>query len=209
MTATATTAAKTAAAPVLNNCLCSTFEIVTREFEVNGEPDYDAETTGCNETTAREFAPGHDAKLKSLLIRAGVAGFPVRRNLGGMASTSDAAGAARDFAFGYMVQTGIERGLAKQAAKAEKKAARKSAPKAKAEKVAVEMPRKVGAHVVATIAQAVEAANTPEAPAADVVRIKLGRWEYSAVIAPNGDANYKTAKGADAHAVAGTFKVIA
>lgn len=217
-----TAAAKTAAAaaaPILNNCLCSQFEIVTREFELpGGEPDYDAESTGCTETTAREFAPGHDAKLKSLLIRAGIAGLEVRQNLGGVVHSGTAETMGRQFAFGYMVQTGIERGRAKAAAKAEKKAARKAAPKAKTNKPAVEMPRKVGAHVVAAItAAAVEASTegpavlrellTLDGPAAETVKIKVGRWEYSAVIADNGDATYTTAKGGSAVAVKGTYKL--
>lgn len=33
--------------------------------------------TGCTSTTKKKFAPGHDAKLRSLLVKAGVAGHSV------------------------------------------------------------------------------------------------------------------------------------
>lgn len=104
-------------------CLCGAFEL---------EIGHDAETmqyadTGCTATTTRDFAPGHDAKLKSLLIRAGVQGHSVRYNQGGVAYISSAEDAAAKLPFGYMILDGIKRGQEKAAAKADKpKRARKA-----------------------------------------------------------------------------------
>lgn len=209
---TNTTAAAATAAPAGNPCLCSTFEIVTREFELeNGQPDYEAETTGCTSWTAREFAPGHDAKLKALLIRAGINGWAVRRNLGGMVATSDAQKAASDFAFAYMVDQGIARGRAKAAAKADRNAAKAERPKA-ARKNKATTPAPAAStreHIVAAIA-ATETVEVPaEAPAVETVTVKVGRWEYQATIDAAGDAHYTSGKGAAAVAVAGTYKVVA
>jgi len=53
-------------------CSCAGVEVVD---PTTGEV---VATTGCERTTSRMFAPGHDAKLKSLLIRAGARGFRVR-----------------------------------------------------------------------------------------------------------------------------------
>lgn len=199
-----TNTAATAKAPILNPCLCSQFEIVTREWtDEQGQPHIETEGTGCTATTAREFAPGSDAKLKSLLIKAGVAGLEVRQNLGGVVHSGDALTMARQFAFAWMVEKGIERGRAKLAAQAERKAA-------KAERPAGRVSRKVakpqapaastGEHVVAAIA----------APAAEVpatVEIKVGRWQYLATIDAQGDAHYTNAKQVSAVAVKGTYKL--
>lgn len=209
---TNTTAAAATAAPAGNPCLCSTFEIVTREFELeNGQPDYEAETTGCTSWTAREFAPGHDAKLKALLIRAGINGWDVRRNLGGMVAISDAQKAASDFAFAYMVDQGITRGRAKAAAKADRNAAKAERPKTgrvarKVGKPAVAPAASTREHIVAAIA-ATETVEIPaEAPA--TTQIKVGRWEYAATIDAAGDAHYTSGKGAAAVAVKGTYKLV-
>jgi hypothetical protein len=65
-------------------------------------------TTGCpgNDPVRHTFAQGHDAKLKSLLIRAGVAGLEVHDGRG---TSTDAIGAARQFGWTDQVQNGIER----------------------------------------------------------------------------------------------------
>jgi len=193
--------AKTAAPAILNPCLCSQFAVITREWtEANGQPETSEETTGCTAVTAREFAAGHDAKLKSLLIRAGIAGLAVRQG----EITSDASKAASQFAFGYMVDQGIARGREKAAAKADKKAARAAAPKrAPRAKSATPAPAASSTErVVATVAETPAPAEV--APA--TVEIRVGRWAYQATIDAAGDAHYTTAKGAAAVAVKGTYK---
>jgi hypothetical protein len=114
-----TTAAKTAQAePVA--CTCSQFATE------------DGRTTGCTAETKRQFAPGHDAKLKSFLIKAGAEATEVIRTVDGIASSADASTHAAKFAFGHMVAAGITRAEGLAAAKAERaaaRAARKAAPK--------------------------------------------------------------------------------
>lgn len=97
-------AAKTAD---LKPCTCSRVATFTETGEVV--------TTGCTATTRRTFAPGHDARLKGFLIRAGVADQLVR--IGNDANT-DPEAIADQFGFGYMVRTGIKNGKEKAAAKA-------------------------------------------------------------------------------------------
>lgn len=199
MTNTTAAATKTAVEPT--PCLCSHYEIVVREFETPDGPDYDAESTGCVSTTGREFAPGHDAKLKALLIDAGVRGLQVRYNGGGSATLGAAENMAAGFAFSYMVINGIERGRAKAAAKAERKAAKADRP-AKTRKAKAAAPAaSTDGHVVAVVAE------TPAQEAPATVQIKVGRWEYSATIDEAGDAHYNTAKGDAAVAVKGVYKL--
>ncbi|WP_432063904.1 hypothetical protein [Streptomyces sp. C10-9-1] len=123
-----TTAVKTAQAEA-TACTCSQFATT------------DGRTTGCAAETKRLFAPGHDAKLKSFLIKAGAEGAEVIRTVDGIASPADATTHAAKFAFGHMVAAGITRAETKAAEKAERAAARaakKAAPKA---------PKKVTAKV--------------------------------------------------------------
>ncbi|OOC52625.1 MULTISPECIES: hypothetical protein [Nocardiopsis] len=119
-TATAPAESKAPKAKVERPCHCARF--------TNEET---GEATGCTKTTTREFAPGHDAKLKSLLIRAGAMGAEVRRVVDGMALTGDAVKAAEGYGFAHMVASGIERAHAKARAKAERAAARAAAKEKK------------------------------------------------------------------------------
>ncbi|MEW2494340.1 hypothetical protein AB0942_12455 [Streptomyces nodosus] len=92
----------------------------------------DGRTTGCAAETKRQFAPGHDAKLKSFLIKAGAEGAEVIRIVDGIASPADASTHAAKFVFGHMVAAGITRAEGKAAEKAERaaaRAARKAAPR--------------------------------------------------------------------------------
>jgi len=108
------TATKTAAPAVIKPCIC-------------GQYATDEGDTGCTKSTLRDFAPGHDAKLKTFLIKAGAAGLEVTRTVDGIATSNSAEGHAAAFRFGYMVEAGIKR----HQAKAEEKAARKAARQAK------------------------------------------------------------------------------
>lgn len=75
------------------------------------------QNTGCEADTLNTFAPGHDAKLKGFLIRAGRAGHQVRL-LGTEDEISPLAAASR-YGFASLVADGIKR----QPKKAKKTAA--------------------------------------------------------------------------------------
>jgi len=74
----------------------------------------DAETGArlvCNRTTLRDFAPGHDARLKGFLIKVGAQGHKV--TVIDFAEDMDAVTAASFYQFAHMVASGIERAKAK------------------------------------------------------------------------------------------------
>lgn len=118
-------------------CECSIFVALTSDTEEDGEEF----TTGCFGTeTKAMFAPGHDAKLKSLLIRAGADNLEIRYAEGGLSVSSDAQTVADKYGFGSQVASGIaklqgkrvaaEARLAERAKAAEAKEADKAAKKA-------------------------------------------------------------------------------
>jgi len=82
------------------------------------------EETGCVSDTKRVFAPGHDAKLKGLLIRAGVAGELVTDAETGR--TLPALEVAELFGFGDLVADGIRKAADRVTGK--KKVATKAVP---------------------------------------------------------------------------------
>lgn len=104
MNANATKAAKTAP----HACACSGFQAV----DASGTQ---VTTTKCAATTRRTFAPGHDARLKGFLIKAGRLGHLVRTPEGGDDLT--ATKVADRFGFAQMVRDGIHRAPAKKARK--------------------------------------------------------------------------------------------
>ncbi|RNL84759.1 hypothetical protein [Halostreptopolyspora alba] len=93
---------KTAPAKAETPCTCSKYADATT-----------GETTGCTKTTRRDFAPGHDAKLKGFLIRAGAAGHLVAL-AGAPDEPVQASEAASRFGFARHVASGISRAQAKQ-----------------------------------------------------------------------------------------------
>jgi hypothetical protein len=109
------TAAKIAKA--VKPCTCSKVVARTETGELV--------STGCQATTKRTFAPGHDARLKGFLIRAGIAGHDVKV---GDDAPRTAQQVADQFGFGYMVAEGIKAG-AERAFKKELKAMAKAAKK--------------------------------------------------------------------------------
>lgn len=203
MTNTAAAAATTAPATE-KDCLCGKFEIVLNEYELeNGQPEIETEGTGCNARTTRDFAPGHDAKLKSLLIKAGVQGLEVRQDRGGVVHSGDARTMAANFAFAYMVDKGIETGRAKAQARAARAAAPKAERKPSSKAASQERAAALTEKMAAKVAKAEAPATAPE-----TVTIKLGRWEYAGVRIVNGDAHYTNKQGAEMVAVQGTYKII-
>ncbi|MEU9506488.1 hypothetical protein AB0D32_09445 [Micromonospora sp. NPDC048170] len=100
----------------LKPCACRSFAVL--------DGDQVTETTGCDRMTNRQFAQGHDAKLKSMLIRAGVAGLQVRWTEDDQAREGDPLAASRGFGFGHQVEAGIRGRLDKLAERAARKAAK-------------------------------------------------------------------------------------
>jgi hypothetical protein len=78
-------------------CACSSFVAVAT--------DGTTDRLVCTQTTKRTFAPGHDAKLKGFLIRAGRAGLLISTEQGNVEPTA----IADLFGFGHMVRDGIKR----------------------------------------------------------------------------------------------------
>lgn len=188
-TATEAATAKTA-------CACSEFEAFDGDqlTEANLETgDYDSWTTGCAAETNKTFAPGHDAKLKSALIRWGSQGLDITRLQGGVRVSGDVETWAAKFDFGYMVLAGLakakeraEARAAREAAKAERKAAKgKPAERKLAE--AAKVVAKPLAEIVADeeakhVAEQVASRPEPEWDDAPVVKAKVGRWEYEGTV---------------------------
>lgn len=162
-----TTADATGATP----CECSKFEaqISEQHTEENlASGNYDTFSTGCTATTKREFAPGHDAKLKSFLIEHGAQDHLIVKGI----THGTAESFAKQYTFGYMILEGIEKAKAKLAAKAERAAAKAAKPaKKSAERKLAE-----GAGVV-KIADVVKA---EEAAHAEAEATKVAEREQSA-----------------------------
>ena len=110
-------------------CTCSIIVAVTEDGKTL--------TTNCQASTKRTFAPGHDARLKGFLIRAGIEGHTIRV---GADESRTAQQVADQFGFGYMVAEGIRNG----AERAFKKTLREVT---KAAKKTHETPREVTAKV--------------------------------------------------------------
>lgn len=194
-------------------CACHAFEIQSWKGEVpeGADPgDYAVyEGTNCTQMTHRTFAPGHDAKLKSLLIKAGAAGLEIVRHEGGMNVYSSAEQVANHFGFGHQVLSGIQRAQAKAEARAEKKAA---VDKARADlkngKVTPEGNAALKADNRSKKAKAA-ARGKKAAGITQPVTIKVGRWTYEATIDPDTNAaQYTSANGEIKTAAEGKYKLV-
>lgn len=202
------------------DCACGAYEVVLNEWtDEQGQPEIETEETGCAARTTRDFAPGHDAKLKSMLIRAGVRGLEVRHNAGGVVRSGSAETMAKGFGFYHMVVDGIKSGKAKTEAKANRAAAPKAERKPRGSKAAsqeraaaltVKMAAKTAqAEVRTEVEPEIETpAPVPAVVPAGSVKVKVGRWEYNAVIADNGDAHFTNKQNAGMVAVQGTYKIV-
>lgn len=199
----------------LGSCECANWEIgFTVDGEDGDEPDVTIETTGCDKQTKRMFAQGHDAKLKSLLIRAGVAGMEVRwgRN-GGVVVTSDAETAAKRFGFERQVIDGIRNRLDKMA---KRKQAIPPAPRAVAAQVAegteegdardevecVDCETPEQQQVDQLLAEATGETTEQAEP---TIKAKVGRWEYEGRELADGSFEYASASGETKTAPAGKW----
>ncbi|MFB8348966.1 hypothetical protein [Streptomyces niveus] len=92
-------------------CMCGSysFEVPVHE-EANGDKVWQLKATRCAATTQSRFAPGRDAKLKSLLIQAGVGGHQVRRIVRDTVVAKDAVRVAADLGWEDHVRDAIARG---------------------------------------------------------------------------------------------------
>ncbi len=188
-------------------CFCSPWEIVDTKDET-GESVF---TTGCDLTTKRTFAQGHDAKFVSFLVDGHFDGYTIQRIEGGAPVVYSDPVAAAALASDKLkekaeravanrqerINSAKARGEARDQARAEKRAAaeaekaRKAAEKQaaaeakKAEKAAA--PKDVAAQVV-------PGSQEGDAPASGLARIKVGRREYDAVIEEDGSAKYNDEK---------------
>jgi hypothetical protein len=154
-------------------------------------------STGCTESTVRTFRPGHDAKLKSMLIQIGAAGNTVTKKADdGSVSEMDPLHAAEEFGFRGLVEKSIEGARAKEAArqaKADEREAKKrereeAKAKAKADREAKAAAKKAHA---AAVEQAAEDRKGQPGPAT----AKVGRNKFDGEILADGTFKYSDSKG--------------
>ena len=152
--------------------------------------------TGCTEETVRTFRPGHDAKLKSLLIKVGSAGNQVTKTVDGETTEIDPLHAAEEFGFRNLVEKSIDGARAKAEAKAAKIRERQEAKEARErakEEAKAERERKAAqkkAHADA-VAKAAEDRKSQPGPAT----AKVGRNKFDGEILQDGVFKYTNAKG--------------
>ncbi|AGK80441.1 hypothetical protein SFUL_5553 [Streptomyces microflavus DSM 40593] len=88
-------------------CACSSYSLLVLVHEnAEGDKVWQQTTTRCAATTKRTFAPGHDAKLKSLLLQAGAGGHQVRRTASSTVVDRDAAKVAADLGWEGIIPGG-------------------------------------------------------------------------------------------------------
>jgi hypothetical protein len=192
-------------------CYCSCFEVGDFDPAKVGTDDEEIFTTGCEQTTKRQFAQGHDARLVSFLVDGHFDGYSLRKVEGGVAQSfpnpESAARTASD-ALGDKAKTATENRSAKLEAKKAKEVERAATKQAKADEKAKAAAEKAAAKEKAAADKAA-AKSTPQAEVAagsqegdlpaltsGQARIKVGRWEYVADInAETGEASYTDGKG--------------
>lgn len=173
-------------------------------FEVYGETEDETFTTGCTQTTKSTFAQGHDAQLVSFLVSSYFDGYKIRQATEqGMVNhdTPESAARTASEALGNKAKYATENAKArldaktareaeKEKKKAERKAEaeRKAAEKAAAAEAKKAQPKATGAEVVSTEGQGLPLAEGES-------RIKVGKFEYNAVIDEDGNAAYVDGKG--------------
>lgn len=161
-------------------CECSKYEAVigeqlTEENLASG--NYETFSTGCVATTKREFAPGHDAKLKSFLITHGAQGHDIRFGI----TLGTAEQFAKQYTFGYMILEGIAKATEKANAKAEREAAR--AAKKNAPKGERKLAEGAGVVKVADVVKAEEAAHAEAEAAKVAARENSAEWDDAPKVA--------------------------
>lgn len=191
----------------LHECEClsgTPYHVTVADF-----PEYDTDELrasfqeydvleSCGQMVARRFAPGHDAKLKSTLIQAAVAGRDMEFVRGGNRIAQSALEMAKQYGWGHFIQDAIDRTAKLQtarAARAEVTAQRRSeAAEVKAKrdaekaKLAAERAEQVTAEAPAKAAKAAAAKARVENKGFHPVRVKIGRLTMDANLeAEEGD----------------------
>lgn len=177
--------AKPAKAPkVATPCACRAFSGKNAQGETL--------STGCEGETVRTFMPGHDAKLKSMLIKIAVAGNQVTKTAeDGSTTEIDPLHAAEEFGFRTLVEKSVDTAKAKQAAKDEKAQAReaarqeRAAKKAEAKAAREQAAQRKKAHAEA-VAKAAEERKTQPGPA----KAKVGNKVVEGEILNDGQFKY-------------------
>lgn len=187
----------------------------THECECGNFQTKDGDHLTCDGETMRTFQAGHDARLKSFLIRHGAIGNEIFRSQDGALIGKSAIEWASSFGFGYQVTAGIKRAQDKAAAAAQREIVKANAlvdrieakNTARAEKAqakahvlasrAVVKAEKAAAKKHATASQIESAISAGESAAAgdEVVQAKVGRHFYYGTV--EGKLFfYRDAKGA-------------
>lgn len=185
-----------------HDCLCASFEVVDPQ-----DPQNSIFSTGCDQQTYGTFAQGHDARLVSFLVDGIKDGYyiqqlkdgqPVRFNTPAeaVAQASDALrGKAEKATENMRAKLAAKQELASKKAEAkanrEALAAKKKAEKEAAAAAKAKGPKQTGAEVVAGSG---EGDGTPLAEGQ--VKIKVGRFEYNAMVDEDGTATYVDGAGA-------------
>lgn len=160
--------AKTPAAKTAHECICShvvaSFDETDRALQL-----LLGRGTRCMDSTRNEFAPGHDAKLKSFLITAGSLGVDVSLGDGQWMEATKLAG---QFGFGHQVTRGI--------------AARKAHAQYRTDRANAKSAKKA--------IKAAKPAKAPKALASNLVDAKVGRHFYRGYVGAGG-FHYTDAKG--------------
>lgn len=153
-------------------------------------------STGCSEVTPRTFRPGHDAKLKSLLIQVGAAGNQVTKATDDEDVEMDPLHAAEEYGFRGLVEKSVESAKAKEEARAAKAKEREDAKAAKAkEKEEAKAKREQAAKAKKAHAEAVAKAAEDAKGNPGPATAKVGRNKFDGEILADGTFKYADAKG--------------
>jgi hypothetical protein len=149
--------------------------------------------------TPRTFRPGHDAKLKSLLIKAAVAGKQVVKTTPEDGEVEmDPLHAAEEYGFRGLVEKSVESARAKQEARDAKAKEREEAKaKREAEKAKAKAAREAKVAQKKAHAEAVEKAAEDAKSKPGPATAKVGRQKFDGEVLNDGTFKYKNAKGED------------
>lgn len=178
-------------------CLCQSYRLV-------GENKDEVYATECGLTTKSTFAQGHDARLVSFLVDGHRDGYQIQQILGDKTvdhgTPADAVRAVSEplVKKAESATTNMRQRLADKAVKtalreANKLKRKEESDKAKADKAAAKEAAKTEPKQVEVVAGSVTG---DVAPLADgQVRIKVGRWEYTATKLADGGVTFTNGKG--------------
>ncbi len=201
------------------NCLCSSYEITDTKDE-SGESTF---TTGCEQTTKRTFAQGHDARLVSFLVDGHFDGYTLRQAQGDGTFVTYASPVEAVAGVSEPLRLKAEKAVANRSERDAKKAkavadreAAKAAKKAEKEKKAAEAKAAKEAAKNAPKddkAKVVEGSQEGDAVPVDLTEgthtIKVGRRTFeNAVIDGDGTARYLDGEGNEQTVVQDGYRLI-